>query len=32
VASLEPEVAGVVPKPFQEADLIRAVRAIAEHV
>lgn len=30
VASIEPEVAGVVPKPFQEADLIRAVRAIAE--
>jgi DNA-binding response OmpR family regulator len=31
VEKLEPEVAGVVPKPFQEADLIRAVRAIAEH-
>ena len=31
VAMFESEVAGVVPKPFQEADLIRAVRAIAEH-
>jgi len=27
---IEPEVAGVVPKPFAHADLIRAVRAIAE--
>ena len=27
---IEPEVAGVVPKPFEHADLIRAVRAIAE--
>jgi DNA-binding response OmpR family regulator len=31
VAPIEPEVAGVVPKPFKEEDLIRAVRAIAEH-
>jgi DNA-binding response OmpR family regulator len=31
VAMFEQEVAGVVPKPFQEADLVRAVRAIAEH-
>ena len=31
VAMFEKDVAGVIPKPFQEADLIRAVRAIAEH-
>jgi DNA-binding response OmpR family regulator len=30
VATLEGDVAGVVPKPFAEEDLVRAVRAIAE--
>jgi DNA-binding response OmpR family regulator len=29
VASLAPDVAGVVPKPFQDTDLVRAVRAVA---
>jgi DNA-binding response OmpR family regulator len=31
VAMFERDVAGVVSKPFQDSDLIRAVRAIAEH-